>query len=181
LLLRRWVATDAGELGRAIGESAEHLRPWMPWVAEEPVPLDRREAMIDEWERDWAQGGDVVLGVFLEGRIAGSCGLHRRLGPDGVEIGYWIHVAFLRRGVATRVAEVLIGAALAVPGITRVEIRHDTANRASGGVPRRLGFEWVGEEPREPVAPAETGMQWRWRMDKASWDARQALKRGTDL
>jgi ribosomal-protein-serine acetyltransferase len=72
------------------------------------------------------------------------------------------------------VAEVLTGAALAVPGITRVEIRHDKANQASGGIPRRLGFELLGEEPREPIASGETGVQWRWRMDRASWDARHA-------
>ena len=146
----------------------------MAWIAGEPAPLDRREAMIDAWERDWAGGGDVVLGVFLERRIAGGCGLHRRLGPDGLEIGYWIHPAFVRRGVATRAAKLLTDAALAVPGITRVEIRHDKANQASAGIPRGLGFEWLGEEPRPPLAPSETGVQWRWRMDKPSWEARQA-------
>ena len=116
----------------------------MAWIAEEPLPLDRRKAMIDEWERDWVQGGDVVLGVFLDGRIAGGCGLHRRIGADGLEIGYWTHAAFLRRGVATRVAQALTDAGLALPGITRVEIHHDKANQASAGVPRGLGFEWLG-------------------------------------
>lgn len=177
LLLRRWVASDAGDLGAAIGESAEHLRPWMAWIADEPLALNRRKAMIDDWERDWAHGGDVLLGVFLEQRIAGSCGLHRRLGPEGLEIGYWIHPAFLRRGVATRVAMVLTDAALALPEITLVEIRHDKTNQASAGIPRGLGFEWVGEQSRKPVAPAETGVQWRWRMGKATWDARRAASR----
>jgi len=174
LVLRRWLASDAGELGQAILESAEHLRPWMAWIAEEPLPLDRRIVMINEWERDWALGGDVVLGVFLEGRIAGGCGLHRRIGADGLEIGYWTHAAFLRRGVGTRVAHVLTDAGLAVPGITRVEIHHDKANRASAGIPRGLGFEWLGEAQDEPVAPAEIGVEWRWRMDKETWDARHA-------
>ena len=172
LLLRRWLASDAEQLGQAIAESAVHLRPWMAWIADEPLPPDRRTAMIEQWERDWAEGGDVILGVFLERRIAGGCGLHRRIGPDGLEIGYWIHSAFLRRGLATGVAAVLTSAALAQPGITRVEIHHDKANEASAGIPRRLGFEWLGEAPDEPVAPAETGLEWRWAMDKASWDAR---------
>lgn len=174
LVLRRWLASDAGELGQAILESAEHLRPWMAWVAEEPLPLARRIAMINEWERDWGQRGDVVLGVFLEGRIAGGCGLHRRIGANGLEIGYWTHPAFLRRGVGTRVAHGLTDAALAVPGIARVEIHHDKANQASAGIPRGLGFEWLGEAQHEPVAPADTGVEWRWRMDKETWDARQA-------
>jgi ribosomal-protein-serine acetyltransferase len=177
LLLRRWLASDAAELGRAILESAEHLRPWMAWIAEEPIPLEERRTMLNRWERDWAQGGDVFLGVFCEGRIAGSCGLHRRIGPDGLEIGYWIHPAFLRRGLATRVARVLTGAALVVPGITRVEIHHDKANQASAGIPRELGYDWLGEASDEPVAPADTGIEWRWVMDKETWDARQPPSR----
>ncbi len=176
LVLRRWLAADAGELGEAIRESAEHLRPWMAWIAEEPLPLDRRKAMIEEWERDWAGGGDVILGAFLEGRIAGGCGLHRRIGADGLEIGYWTHAAFVRRGVATRVAHALTDAGLAVPGITRVEIHHDKANEASAGIPRGLGFEWLGEAPREPVAPADTDVEWCWRMGTETWEARRASR-----
>jgi hypothetical protein len=62
LLLRRWVASDAETLARAVAENTNHLRPWMPWVAEEPLPLERRREMIDQWEREWLQGGDVVTG-----------------------------------------------------------------------------------------------------------------------
>src|SRR3954453_8810297 len=36
LVLRAWEDDDAVALGRAIAESLEHLRPWMPWVAFEP-------------------------------------------------------------------------------------------------------------------------------------------------
>ncbi len=166
MLLRRWVPDDAEALGRAVAVSTDHLRPWMAWIAEEPVPLERRRAMIAGWERDWSEGGDVVLGVFVDGRVAGGCGLHRRIGAGGLEIGYWIHVAFLRRGLATRAARMLTDAALALPEITRVEIHHDKANLASAGVPRKLGFEWLGESRDEPEAPADLGIEWRWRMDE---------------
>ncbi|MBV9603618.1 MAG: GNAT family N-acetyltransferase [Solirubrobacterales bacterium] len=172
LLLRRWVIADAEALAGAVTESAEHLRPWMAWIAEEPVALELRRKRIAEWERDWSQGGDVILGLFVDGRVAGGGGLHRRLGPDGLEIGYWIHPAFLRRGLATRVAGTLTDAAFTVPGITFVEIHHDKANQASGGVPRKLGFEWLGEAPDDPEAPAELGIEWRWRMDRDAWLAR---------
>ena len=102
LVLRRWVADDAEALGRAVAESAEHLRPWMAWIADEPMALDQRRALIGEWGRVWSAGGDVILGIFLDGEIVGGGGLHRRIAPDGLEIGYWIHSDFLRRGLATR-------------------------------------------------------------------------------
>jgi RimJ/RimL family protein N-acetyltransferase len=169
LILRRWVPSDAEALGRAVAESADHLRPWMAWIAGEPVALERRRATIAEWERDWSQSGDVLLGVFLDGRVVGGCGLHRRIGPGGLEIGYWVHAEFLRRGLATRAARVLTDGAFGVPGITRVEIHHDKANRASAGVPGKLGFEWLGESRDEPEAPADLGIEWRWRMEERAW------------
>jgi ribosomal-protein-serine acetyltransferase len=145
---------------------------WLAWAAEEPMPLERRQAMIDDWDRDWRRGGDVVLGVFLDGHLVGGCGLHRRIAADGLEIGYWIHPAHIRRGFATRAAGLLTDAALGVPGITHVEIHHDKANVASAGVPRKLGFQWLGETADEPMAPGDLGIEWRWRMDRARWQAR---------
>lgn len=174
LLLRRWRVSDADALARAVTESADHLRPWMGWVAEEPLPLERRRAMIEKWERDWSEGGDVMLGVFVRGRIVGSFGLHRRIGPGGLEIGYWIHPRFLRRGLATRAAALATDAAFTVPGISHVEIHHDKANQASAGIPRKLGFEWLGEARDEPEAPRDIGVEWRWRMDRATWIVRGA-------
>jgi RimJ/RimL family protein N-acetyltransferase len=169
LVLRPWRPEDAQALSDAIAENIEHLRPFMAWIAEEPISPTRRRQRILEWERDFDHGGDAVLAVFLDGRLAGSSGLHRRLGPDGLEIGYWIHRSYTRRGLATRVARLLTDAALALPGITRVEIHHDEANQASAGVPRKLGFELVETVERQPVAPAEIGVEWRWRMDATKW------------
>jgi RimJ/RimL family protein N-acetyltransferase len=168
LLIRRWLVSDAGALGRAIAESANHLRPWIAWMAQEPLTLEKRRDLIGGWEKEWSQGGDSYLGVFVDDRVAGSCGLHRRRGPDTLEIGYWIHSAFLRRGLATAVASLLTDAALSVPGITRVEIHHDKANVASADIPRRLGYRFEGEARDEQSAPAEVGVDWTWQIDAAA-------------
>ncbi len=171
VLLRRWVAADAELLARVVGESLEHLRPWMPWVAQEPLSLQRRTAMIEEWEQDWLRGGDVVMGVFAAASVAGGCGLHHRIGAGGLEIGYWTHPAFLRRGLATTAASVLTDAAFAVPGITHVEIHHDSANVASAGIPRKLGYGLADQLPDEPEAPGEVGVECRWRLTREQWAA----------
>ena len=91
--LRHWRVEDAGAQARAIEESLEHLRPWMPWIADEPKPLAEREAMLREWEAERLAGTDEFIAVWLDGELVGSSGLHRRIGPGGVEIGYWIHPA----------------------------------------------------------------------------------------
>jgi ribosomal-protein-serine acetyltransferase len=174
LVLRRWIVADAETLGQAIAESMDHLRPWMPWIAFEPETIERRRERIVQWERDWAEGGDIVMGIFVSDRIAGGCGLHRRIAPDGLEIGYWIHPDFIRQGLATNAVRLLADAALARPEISHVEIHHDKANVASQRIPHKLGFQFLDEARDEPEAPAELGIECRWRMDKATWKHRSS-------
>ena len=66
--------------------------------------------------------------------LAGGAGLMARIGPGGLEIGYWVHAGHVRRGLATAATSALIAEAFTLPGITRVEIRHDELNTASGGI-----------------------------------------------
>ena len=55
LLLRHWVADDAAALAAAVEASLEHLRPWMPWIAHEPVSLDGRRDLFRKWQQEWEQ------------------------------------------------------------------------------------------------------------------------------
>lgn len=169
LLLREWTADDADALAATIASNIAHLRPWMPWIAHEPLGHSERAEMIQEWRRGRLDGGDAIFGVFFEGAAIGGCGLHRRCGPHGLELGYWIDIRHTRHGFATDAASLLTTAALAVRGVTFVEIHHDRANLASRGVAERLGYRFVGETSREAAAPGEVGIECTWRVDAASW------------
>jgi ribosomal-protein-serine acetyltransferase len=172
LMLSRWRVADAAELQRIVAESAEHLRPWISWMESEPLTVGEREAMLRERESVWSAGGDVMLAIRLEQNAIGSCGLHRRIAPDGLEIGYWVHPAFTRRGLATSAVRLLTDGAFTVEGITHVEIHHDKANLASAGVPGRLGYQLVAEAPDEISAPAELGIEQIWRVHREMWTQR---------
>lgn len=172
LTIRSWHGADAEPLSAAIAASIDHLRPFLPWVATEPLSIAERRAQIARWQAEADAGGDEVLGLFLDGRVVGGSGLHRRLGPGGLEIGYWVHVDFTRRGIASAASRALTDHAFTMPGIDRVEIHHDVANVASEGVPRGLGFRLAGDESREAKAPAETGVHRIWRVTRADWTAR---------
>lgn len=174
--LRRWRADDVPALSDVVEHNVEHLRPFMAWAADEPMGSRERVELIESWDRSWRDGGDVGLGVFAGGRIIGGCGLHRRRGPHGLEIGYWVDKDHLRQGVGTEVGRLLTAAALAVPDVTFVEIRHDKANVASAGIPRRLGYEFVGEVPGDRTAPARVGIDCVWRMQAVDWpDGRETM------
>jgi ribosomal-protein-serine acetyltransferase len=169
--LRRWVAADAPVLGEVVTRNVDHLRPWMPWIAQEPVSDADRVALFEGWERAYRDGGEVVYGVFLDGQPIGGTGLHKRRGPTGLEIGYWIDKDHTNHGIATEVARTLTTAALTVPGITFVEIHHDKANLASRRVPEKLGYTFVGETQDSVTSPGEVGIDCGWRMDAVDWIA----------
>jgi RimJ/RimL family protein N-acetyltransferase len=178
VVLRRWTTKDVPRLAEAVTANLEHLRPWMPWIAEEPLTTGARVELVESWEAGWRAGGDAVYGVLAPGgdeggegagAVLGGCGLHRRGGPRRLEIGYWIDHRHTGRGLGTEVARVLTTAALSVAGIEAVEIHHDKANVASGAIPRRLGYEPTGETVRTPAAPGEVGIDCGWRMRAGRW------------
>jgi RimJ/RimL family protein N-acetyltransferase/carbonic anhydrase len=174
LVLRAWTVDDVEAMAESITASVEHLRPWMPWAALEPLTLDDRRRLITEWDAAWGAGGDVVYGIFLDGTPIGGSGLHRRRGPGALEIGYWIRVGYTRQGYAKEVTATLTDLAFTVDGIERVEVHHDRANAASRAVPSALGFDLVAETADEITSPGEEGVDCTWAITKADWQARRA-------
>jgi ribosomal-protein-serine acetyltransferase len=169
LTIRRWSADDADAVCAAIAASIDHLRPWMPWAADEPIGTAARRALFENWNVEWEAGGDLYTGMFLGDEVIGGSGLHRRRGPHGLEIGYWVHIDHTRSGYASEVAAALTTTAFAVEAIDRVEIHHDKANVASAGVPRRLGFSTLPETLKDVTAPAEIGIDCGWVMSRSTW------------
>ena len=169
LALRRWRISDMPILRNAIQASIEHLRPWMSWIAFEPLSDRDRMALIRRWEDDWKAGQEVVFGAFLDEQVVGGCGFHRRAGPNTLEIGYWVHVDHLRQGYASEMAQILTSAAFTIPGTDRVEIHHDKANTRSQGVVERLGFRHEGESQVKPHAPATIGTDVAWSITGNEW------------
>jgi RimJ/RimL family protein N-acetyltransferase len=168
LLLRRMRTDDAAMIAAAVAASLDHLRPWMPWATPEAATERSQLARIIEADEMWDTGTDYIYLVMDAGgqTLAGTIGLHRRIGDGGMEIGYWIAADQTRRGYATEAARALTAVALALPGVRRVEIHCDEANTASAGVPRRLGYRLDRIDPHEPEAPGERGRRMIWVWDK---------------
>jgi ribosomal-protein-serine acetyltransferase len=125
-------------------------------------------AMLKAWPRGWPQTGEAVYGIFVDGVIAGTVGLRPRTRRT-LEIGYWSHAAYTRRGLVSGAARLLTELAFSWPDVDAVEIHHDKANLASAGVPRKLGYLFVGELPDPRLAPAEVGIDCTWRIGRRDW------------
>ena len=166
--LRRWRPDDAGALLAAVIESREHLRPWMHWA--DGYDQNRAVEYLRECQAEWASGETFAYAVIIADQIVGSAGLHNRVGDGGLEVGYWVHAGWTGRGIATDAAAALTAAALALPGIDRVEIHHDAANLASGRIPAKLGYARLGEQPTRdmwPRAVGETGTDVVWQVTRS--------------
>jgi ribosomal-protein-serine acetyltransferase len=160
--LRRYRTDDLDALTQAVSESEDHLRPWLPWVAGHS--RESEAEFLAQTARDWASGTAYNYAIIAEGVLVGGCGLMSRIGPGGLEIGYWVHRDWTRRGLATAASAALVDAAFRLPGVDRIEIMHDELNVASAGVPRKLGFTEVGRRPLDLPPPAGTGTGVVWRL-----------------
>ncbi|MFE6050937.1 GNAT family N-acetyltransferase [Kitasatospora sp. NPDC056446] len=164
LWLRRRSSTHSAALNRAVRANLDHLRPWMEWAAEAPSRA-RTAELTRAGSAAWEAGTDFMYLAGLDaepGGVIGAFGLHGRIGPGALELGYWVAAGHVGRGIATAATGALTEAALALPGITRVEIRCDRANAASAAVPRKLGYRLERIAPAAVRAPAETGRQLVW-------------------
>lgn len=142
LVIRCWDPADAPLLAEAVTASVDHLRPWMPWAHEEPEPLDAKVQRLRGFRARFDTDQDYIYGIFTpdEREVVGGTGLHKRVGADALEMGYWISARHVGRGYATEVAAALTRVAFQVHGVERMEIRCATDNAPSAAVPRRLGY-----------------------------------------
>jgi len=164
--LRAWSPTDAPRLRAALEASDAHLRPFTPWVIDGRVPGLSLEDRLARHAADFAAGVEWVYGLFSpDGRgVLGGSGLYPRVGPDAVEVGYWLAVGHTGRGLATRAAAALTRLAFDAPTIDRVEIHCDRLNTASARVPERLGFRIADTT----APPGKAHLQF-WHMTRAEF------------
>lgn len=158
-VLCRVRATDGPAFAAAVTANIEHLRPWIRWGNAEGASLAVQQERCEGAEREWDEGTAYIYSLRErpDGSVIGALGLHRRIGADAIELGYWLDAGHTGRGLVTAAARSLTAAALALPGVTRVEIHTDEANLASSAVARRLGYHLERVQDAEPWGEADTG------------------------
>lgn len=154
-VLTRVREPDVAEFIAVAADNAERLRDWIPW-GDDP---DFRRQRIGGAPSDWAEHRAYLYALreTPDGPIVGGFSLHRRVGPDGLEIGYWLDAGHTGTGLATATARVLTAVALALPEVSRVEIHTDEGNVRSAAVPRRLGYRLHRVDDSPARTSAETG------------------------
>jgi RimJ/RimL family protein N-acetyltransferase len=155
LVIRCYEPRDAPLLKEAIDSSLEHLRPWMPWAEDEPQTLEEKTELVRYFRSNYDAGENFTCGIFSadETELIGGTGLHPRIGPGGLEIGYWIRASATRQGFVTESTAALTRVGFEICDADRIEIRIEPGNDASFGVPRKLGFTEEATLRRRLPAP----------------------------
>ena len=160
--LRRDAVDDAASIAGAVSDNLEHLRPWMPWANEENATVEAQRARLESMTKNWDAGEDYEFMAERNGACIGVFGLHRRVGPGAIEIGYWLTEQMTGYGIATACTAALTKAGLDLDDVDRVEIHCDVANERSQKIPERLGYRLDRVEDDEIEAPGEIGRSMVW-------------------
>jgi ribosomal-protein-serine acetyltransferase len=146
LLLRLPLPGDGPKVHKAITESLNELKLWMPFAqtlqTEEEIEINIREAHLRFIKRE-----DLRLQIFIKetGEFIGGTGLHRiNWDVRKFEIGYWLHSNYWKNGYITEAVKGLIHFARTELEANRIEIRCDSNNTRSRTIPERLGFTLDG-------------------------------------
>lgn len=132
----------APKIKQAIDSSLESLREWMSWSDAHPMSI---EGVIDLYRnfRALFDRGEQYPFLILDRagvEFLGGAGLHPRIGPGGLEIGYWVRADRRKEGIATEASAALTRICFEIFAMDRVEIRVAVGNDASNAVPAKLGF-----------------------------------------
>jgi RimJ/RimL family protein N-acetyltransferase len=142
LVIRCYEPADAPLTKEAVDSSREHLRPWMPWAENPPKTLEEQTELLRVFRSAFDANEDFPYGIFsadVAEQLGGS-GLHPRIGPGGLEIGYFVRASATRQGIITESTGALTRVGFEICSADRIEIRIEPGNEASFGIPMKLGF-----------------------------------------
>lgn len=155
LTIRPPRAGDGPVVNRAIHDSFESLRAWMPWAKELPTLEESEEVCRKGYVNFWSRE-DLHLLLFNTetGELVGSSGLHRiNWEVRKFEIGYWGNTKFARQGYITEAIRRIARFAFEELDANRVEIRVDEKNERSYRIPDKLGFTLEGTYRNDMLCP----------------------------
>ena len=142
LVLRCWSPGDAPVLRAALDACDAHLRPMIPFMKDEPRTLQQTALWLRGHRAAFDLGQMYRYAVYdaSEQNLLGENMLLARVGPGGLEIGYWTHKDAIGNGFATEASSAMVRVAFEIEKVERVEIMCAPENRASASIPARLGF-----------------------------------------
>ena len=140
--IRGYLPGDGPALQAATVSSYEHLHRWMSWATPEQT-VEQAEATCRRFAAQYLLNQNFVLGVWIDGELAGGTGFHLRWGPlefRTADIGMWVRASYAGQGLGTRVLRATLGWGFEEWGWERLTWSCDTRNVASARVAEKNGL-----------------------------------------
>lgn len=142
LLIRCWVPTDVVALRDSLDRSDGHLRPFIPFMKNEPRTHPETVELLRTLRASFDRDEHYRYAVFdaPEETLLGEVMLLDRHGDGELELGYWLDVDHTGHGYGTEASAALTRIAFELGRVDRVELQCVPANTASRALATRLGY-----------------------------------------
>lgn len=142
LELRSFHPDDAPAWRQLLDANDAWLRPWIPFMHDEPLSLEDTSKRLADWRTDFEAGEQIRYAMIerASGTLVGLVCLLDRAGPGALEAGYLVAREHAGRGLASEATRALIREAFERHGVDRVVLVCDPRNAPSNRLARALGF-----------------------------------------
>jgi ribosomal-protein-alanine N-acetyltransferase len=120
---------------------------WEPHASESET-LEVVEALVSAQSRAMGYHWTIFEGERVRGLVSliDVQRKHRSWTLERAEVAYWVDPESQGKGIATEATAAVVACAFERLGLNRLRISHTGANPASGRIPQKLGFTFVGTE-----------------------------------
>ena len=137
-------ARHAAALAGLVSDNIEHLRTYLPRVAQLASVEEARAYLEQVSERD-ADAAILEWQIFSDAALCGSIRLKEiDHGDRKAAIGYYLGSRFQGKGIATVSVRAVLGYAFDSLGLNRIELQCAATNLPSIALAGRLGFKLEG-------------------------------------
>ncbi|MDX1455748.1 MAG: GNAT family N-acetyltransferase, partial [Gammaproteobacteria bacterium] len=181
LTARCWSPEDAEAFRALLDRNNDHLRPFIPWMADEPRSLEQTRERLRKDSLRFTDNDDYRYALLDRGGILiGEMILSTRSGGNSREVGYLLDKETIGRGLATEAAAMLIKAAFVHCKVDHVDLHCSPRNTASIRIAEKLGFKLLKIEEKsmtDSEGLVDDSMHWR----LGSGDFPGSLAAGIDI
>ena len=144
--IRKFQSNDSENFQKAVKESFEHMREFMPWCHSE-YSLQESKAWVESRKEAWDSGQDYSFIIYSksDNSLLGGVDINLIINQHKVaNIGYWIRKTALNQGVATEAVKLILGFGFNTLEMNRLEIITLPNNHASRKVAEKVGAKYDG-------------------------------------
>jgi len=121
----------------------EHLAEVIPIAYFEGKPLESKEKiiqLIDKLKGDFEMKYGITWGLFLHGKLIGSCGYYRGFENEIGEIGYVLNSNYHGKGFMLEAAKAIVDFGFNVLELENISAFTDIENKPSVALLQRMNF-----------------------------------------